>query len=246
MLIALLTDLHANREAVDACLADAERCHVDRYVLLGDYVGYGADPAWVVAAVRRLVEAGAMAVQGNHDAAIGDSDDRMNPSAQMAIAWTRAQLDDADQAFLSQLPLTLHEADRLYVHGDASAPARWRYIMDTQDAARSLAGDPARVILCGHVHVPAIYCLGHRGQTSLFEPDSAVAVPLMRQRRWQVVLGSVGQPRDGDPAASYAIYDDVADTITFRRVPYDVETAAAKIRAAGLPDNLAARLLRGR
>lgn len=241
-----MSDIHANREAFAACLAHAQALRPDRYVLLGDYVGYGADPAWVVDAVRGLVEAGAVALRGNHDAAIADGTTHMNENAATAIDWTRGRLDAGASAFLAGLPMTVEEDGRLYVHGDGSAPARWRYVEDAAGAWRSLGATSAPLTFVGHVHVPAIYGLTATNKVTSFRPTPGAPVPLLRQRRWLVVLGSVGQPRDRDPAASYAVLDTARAEIVFHRVPYDVAGAAARIRAAGLPEALADRLFLGR
>jgi diadenosine tetraphosphatase ApaH/serine/threonine PP2A family protein phosphatase len=125
-------------------------------------------------------------------------------------------------------------------------PARWNYIRDAEDARRSLDAVPSRIVLCGHVHVPALYGLTAAAKLVSFRPVTAVPVPLTRPRRWLAVLGAVGQPRDGDPAAAYAMLDTAANEIATIRVPYDIAAAAAKIAAAGLPDALATRLFRGR
>ena len=121
MLIALLADIHANREAMSACLADAENAAVDRYVILGDLVGYGADPGWVVDRVAEMAEAGAVVLRGNHDASVIDPSEGMVAEAQVAINWTRSVLDDAQKALLAKLPLTVEEGDRLFVHASACA-----------------------------------------------------------------------------------------------------------------------------
>lgn len=245
MLIALLTDIHANREALSVCLAHAEQQRVDRYILLGDYVGYGADPAWVLEQVMQLVQQGAVALLGNHDEAVVGSAERMNMQARIAIEWTRGMLGDRHRQFLSALPLTHEENDRLFVHASAAEPRAWTYVSDRHAAASSLKATPARQTYCGHVHVPALYHLSAAGKLLDSTPVTGVGMPLTRQRRWLSVLGSVGQPRDGNPAACYAILDDQADVLTYMRIPYDVAGAARKIRAAGLPDFLAARLEQG-
>ena len=125
MLIALFTDIHANREAFEACLAHVGRYPVDRFVFLGDSVGYGADPGFVVDTVRGFVERGAIALLGNHDSAATGTRERMNDEAALAIEWTRAQLDDSQRGFLAGLPLVAEEDDRLYVHASAAEPAHW-------------------------------------------------------------------------------------------------------------------------
>ena len=245
MLIALLADVHANREALEGCLAHARARRAGRFVFLGDHVGYGADPEWAVDTIRDHVSAGAVALLGNHDAAVGDGAGSMNAAAQAAIDWTRGRLDTAQRAFLAGLPLTFEDEDRLFVHAEATAPGKWRYVTAPEDASRSMRATHHRLTFCGHVHRPAIYSLSAVLKLTTFRPVTGVAVPLLSQRRWLTVLGSVGQPRDGNPAASYAMLDTSRSEITFFRVPYDVEATAAKIRAAGLPDTLAERLRSG-
>jgi diadenosine tetraphosphatase ApaH/serine/threonine PP2A family protein phosphatase len=246
MLIALLADIHANREALTACLGHARAGGADRFVFLGDYVGYGADPEYAVECVADHVAEGAGAVLGNHDCAIFTPDAGMNAVARVAIEWSRTRLGHEARAFLKCLPLSINEHDRLYVHAEASAPARWNYVQDGEDAAISLNAAAARLVVCGHVHVPALYGMSETGKLVGFRPVAGAAIPLLRQRRWLAVLGSVGQSRDGNPAASYALLNLASDEMTFERVPYDVERAAAKILAAGLPDVLAQRLRMGR
>ena len=246
MLLALFADVHANRQAFAACLEAARGRGAERFILLGDFVGYGADPEWSVDTVMRLVEEGALAVRGNHDNAIGTPSETMNEAAQAAIDWTRGRLGATQRAFLASLPLTREEDDRLYVHSEASNPARWRYVQSTADAARSIAATTALVTFCGHIHRPALYSMSATAKMTSFVPTSGVGVQLLTGRRWLAVLGSVGQPRDGNPAACFATYDTEKREITYCRVPYDVETAASRIRANGLPLWLADRLLQGR
>ena len=246
MLIALFTDIHANKEAFEACLAHARRHAIDRMVFLGDYVGYGADPGFSVDTVRAFVERGAIALLGNHDSAVTGTTQRMNDEAAIAIDWTRKQLDAGQVSFLAGLPFTAEEDDRLYVHASAADPPRWDYVVDAPSAARSLTATEASITFCGHVHVPALFHLTAAGKVAGFDPVADVALPLTPQRRWIAVIGAVGQPRDRNPAACYALYDDSARTLTYVRVPYDVETAQRKIRDAGLPSFLSARLAWGR
>ena len=245
MRIALMTDVHGNREAFAACLDHAAQNNVDRYVFLGDFVGYGADPGWVIDIVRPHVERGAIALLGNHDAAALTGDHDMNEVAAEAIAWTRTQLDDGQRAFLSGLPLFIAEQDRLYVHASAYEPDRWHYVTNPYAAADSLKATQAHATFCGHTHVPALFHMSGSGKAARFDPLARVDIPLNAQRRWLAVIGSVGQPRDRDPAACYAVLDDARDTLTYVRVPYDIERAARKIEAAGLPPVLAARLFEG-
>ena len=246
MRVALFADIHGNREAFEACLDHADRMGADRQVFLGDLVGYGADPQWVVDTVMASVARGAQALLGNHDAAVKVGSSGMNGNAAMAIAWTRSVLNAEAKAFLASLPLEIEDEDRLYVHADASAPQRWNYVLDSEIARKSLEATHAQVTICGHVHTPCHYGITATAKITRFTPVPAVAVPLTRPRQWLAVLGAVGQPRDGNPAACYGLLDTAARTLSWMRVPYDIKTAAGKIRAAGLPDSLAMRLFEGR
>lgn len=246
MRIGLLADLHANREAVEACFDALRAAGCGRYVFLGDYVGYGADPAWVVDFVRGHVDDGAVAVLGNHDeaAAGARAGEAMHAQAEAAIAWTAGQLDHAQRSFLAGLPLQVREGDRLYVHANAWAPQAWAYVGNALAAARSMAAGDAHLSVCGHVHEPALYH-AYEGTAHHFAPKPGVPIPLSGTRRWLAIAGSCGQPRDRNPAAACAWFDDDHATLAFLRVPYDHERAAAKIRAAGLPEAFAERLLAG-
>jgi diadenosine tetraphosphatase ApaH/serine/threonine PP2A family protein phosphatase len=246
VLLAVFADIHANRQAFAACLEFARAHGAERIICLGDYVGYGADPEWTVETVMGLVDKGALAIRGNHDSAIGTPSETMNAEAQAAIEWTRGRLSAPQRHFLAELPLTLNEDDRLYVHSEASSPAKWRYVQTTADAGRSLLATAAHVTFCGHIHRPALYSISVTGKMTSFVPTSGVTVRLLQGRRWLTVLGSVGQPRDGDPAASFAMFDTTSREITYCRVPYDVDAAAKRIRENGLPHWLADRLSVGR
>jgi diadenosine tetraphosphatase ApaH/serine/threonine PP2A family protein phosphatase len=252
MLIALMADIHANREALEACLSHADARGVERTLFLGDYVGYGADPEWVIGAVRERVAGGGVALLGNHDAAVGGRAESMDSQARAAIEWTQGQLGPADRKFLSELPPRLEEDGRLFVHADAVSPRSWTYVADTNDARRSMRATTCRITFCGHVHKPMLYSMSEiwdsvseMWKLVTFRPVAGASVPLASHRRWLAVLGSVGQPRDGNPAASYAVFDTTRSELTYFRVPYDVDAAAAKILAAGLPGWLAERLRKG-
>jgi diadenosine tetraphosphatase ApaH/serine/threonine PP2A family protein phosphatase len=246
MLIALFSDIHGNKEAFAACLADAKARGADQYVFLGDYVGYGAEPEWVVETLDTYLANRAIAVVGNHDRAISDPSLSMNATARAAIDWTRQILSAKARTLLDRLPLSVEDQGRLFVHADAAQPGRWNYIVDSETAWSSLDATKAQITFCGHVHVPAVYGVTATAKLARFMPVPGVGIPLLRQRRWLCVLGSVGQPRDGNPAACYGLFNTETSEMSYLRVPYDVEGAAARIRAAGLPDSLADRLLRGR
>ncbi len=244
-MIALLADIHGNREALSACLADAARRQAERYIFLGDLVGYGADPGWVVDCAMDHAGRGAIIIRGNHDDAAAGAAVSMNETAAAAIDWTRMQLSVTQRDFLAALPLSAEDNGRLYVHASADAPDEWHYILSANAARRAFNATPAQQIFCGHVHVPALYYLSRAGSVAEFVPTAGVAIPLLTGRRWLAVLGAIGQPRDRNPAACYALIDEARDTLTYLRVPYDVTSAARKIREAGLPPVLAARLEQG-
>ena len=246
MLIAIFTDIHGNREALEACLLDAKSRGAAKYAFLGDYVGYGADPQWVLDKIKPYLDQGAVAVLGNHDQAIFDGSVAMNPTAKAAIDWTRQNLNSDAKNLLQSLPFSAEQDGRLYVHAEGSNPSRWNYVTDAETAWTSINATKASVTFCGHVHIPAVYGITATSKLAKFVPFPNVPVPLLRHRRWLCVLGSVGQPRDGIPAACYGVFDTGTCEITYVRVPYDVETAADKIRAAGLPESLALRLFKGR
>ncbi|WP_298878454.1 metallophosphoesterase family protein [uncultured Bradyrhizobium sp.] len=246
MLLAVFSDIHGNRQAFEACLKVARAKGAERFILLGDFVGYGADPEWVVDTAMDLVSRGAVAVRGNHDEAVNTTTESMNNEAQIAIEWTRGRLDAAQRRFLAELPMLVEDSDRLFVHAEASSPKRWHYVRSTTDAAKSLIATPAHVTFCGHIHRPALYSMSVTAKMTSFVPKTHVPVQLLRGRQWLAVLGSVGQPRDGDPSASFVLFDTVSCQVTYCRVPYDIASAANKILENGLPPWLADRLTQGR
>lgn len=248
MRIALLSDIHANRQAFEACLAAADAIGAQEFVVLGDIVGYGADPAWCVEQVQRLQDRGAVVIQGNHDAAVAAAGPElsMQSTAGQAVNWTRTQLDEAQRQWLGSLPLERTDEDRYYVHADASAPARWLYVEDQDDARTHFSACTARLSFCGHVHRPALYSqIPGDTRINRFAPSTDYPLPLLPRRNWLTVLGSVGQPRDGDPGAAWCLLDTTRDELRFLRTPYDIDAAMAAIRAVGLPDSLAQRLAQG-
>lgn len=243
-----MTDLHGNLEAFEACIADANAAGATRYAILGDLVGYGADPGAVVRRARSLLGRDGICVKGNHDAAAAGDEEAlaaMNHDAAAAIHWTRRVLPDADRVWLDSLPMTHLEGDALFVHADARRPELWGYIKGAGEAERALRACDARIVLCGHVHATTLYQMQAMRPPAPFHPAHGQPVPLISSRSWLAVIGAVGQPRDGDPRAAYALLDAPGMSLTLRRVPYDIERAAAKIRAAGLPARLADRLHHG-
>lgn len=246
MLLALFSDIHGNREGFDACLADARKRGAERFVFLGDLVGYGADPAYVIDRVAQLEAEGALVVKGNHDAAISAPFVSMNQYARAAIEWTRNELNEAQKAFLADLPLTAELGEMLFVHSEAYDPEGWIYVTRAFEAHRSMCATGKRITVSGHVHSPHLYHMTSEKTASGIVPSSGVAMQLAESAKWHAILGSVGQPRDSIPAAAYGLYDDRSRLFTFQRVSYDIERAAHKIKAAGLPALLSARLFIGR
>jgi diadenosine tetraphosphatase ApaH/serine/threonine PP2A family protein phosphatase len=245
LVIALLADIHSNQEALEACLKHAGESGAERYAFLGDLVGYGADPQGVVDAISRYAAQGAVVVKGNHDQALEKRDSYMNEAAQAAIDWTHRALSEDGKAFLASLPLCLREGPMCFVHASAASPARWEYVDSPAAARRSVDGAQTAYTLSGHVHDQVLYFQGREGKMTAFRPVPGSPVPVRSHRRWLALVGSVGQPRDGNPAAAYALFDPHAEQITFHRVPYDNLAAARRIRQAGLPGLLAYRVEKG-
>jgi diadenosine tetraphosphatase ApaH/serine/threonine PP2A family protein phosphatase len=246
MKLALLADLHANLEGVQACLEHAREQGASQHAFIGDLVGYGGDPVAVIELVRAQVARGAVVVRGNHDAAVSAvGADTMNKAAEAAVDWTRGQLGPEQRAFLEGLPLTARLDDLFFVHASADKPADWTYVSDPLRAEQSLQAARSTYVFSGHVHEQALYYMGAGGRPIHFRPEPGVEIPVPARRRWLAVVGSAGQPRDGRTAAAYALFDTERRTLAFHRVPYQWSRAAAKIRAAGLPEALARRLERG-
>jgi len=242
LLIALLSDIHANLEALDACLHHARQRGVGRYAFLGDFVGYGADAAGVIDTVERFAGDGAIALKGNHDQAVEKAAGYFNDAARASLAWARETLNAGQKRFLADLPLMIRDGDTCYVHASAAFPQRWDYVDSPAAAKRCADAAEVNYTFCGHVHDQTLYFEGASGRMKEFRPVAGVPIPVRGHRRWVAIVGSVGQPRDRNPAAAYALFDSELRQMTFHRVGYDAAAAAAKIRNAGLPGSLAARV----
>jgi len=240
----IFSDVHGNLTALDAVLADAERRGGDAFLCLGDVVGYGPDPNECVARVRAL---GADAVAGNHDrAAVGDVDlDTFSPLARTAIEWTQHVLAPDARAWLASLPPRLCSDGRLAVHGSPRDPIS-EYIFDLPTALANFAACAFARCFVGHTHVPGMFALAPDGRITSSGLPAGTPVPLQADARYIVNVGSVGQPRDGDPRAAYLLLDSDAQTITLERVAYSAAFTQAKMAACGLPRALAERLGLGR
>jgi len=250
MRLALLSDIHSNLQALDACLAHARQQGAQRFVFIGDLVGYGADPCAVVDRIMLLTEEGAIVLQGNHDAMAVSPPAKVQTVGDSSALWTHSQLSQAQRDWLSGLPLTVQQDAVLFVHASADAPELWRYVYDARAATASLDAalewPGVRYVFGGHVHMQSLYYRGAGGNLMRFEPQPGIAVPVPKHRQWLGTIGSVGQPRDGNPDAMYALMDTDLARLTFHRVPYDHPAAAAAIRRTSLPEFFAHRLERGR
>ena len=242
MRIAVISDVHGNLHALDAVLADAGP--VDAVWHLGDVVGYGPDPD---AVVERLTSIGAVGVRGNHDAAAcgGAEIDWFNPDARSAMEWTREVISSRTRSWLADLPERRETDGFTLVHGSGRDPI-WEYVTSSTAAQASLGAMDTTHGINGHTHIPVAYLvMGDRvGRLGPARGATNEAVAL-GGGRLLLNPGSVGQPRDGDPRASYLILDTEAGSATWHRVAYDIAAVGAAMRAAGLPRRLAERLQHG-
>ena len=242
----VLSDIHANLEALETVLADPRAASCDRVLVLGDLVGYGADPNRVVDRVRGLEPAAV--IRGNHDKAACGLDDgsSFNHVARFAAAWTGQTLTPENRQYLRDLPAGPRIVDERVEICHGTPFDEDHYVFDAEDALRALDAARRPICLFGHTHLPVVFfrTSSEIGGRVPEEPDHGVEIS--EERSLLVNVGSVGQPRDGDPRAGYAVYDDAAPALTLYRVPYPVEIAQRKIVAAGLPHALANRLAIGR
>lgn len=245
--VALLSDIHANIEALEACMAHARKNGATEFAFLGDLVGYGPDPCAVLDRLSELADQGAPVLLGNHDeAAVEGPPAGMSEMGRQGIEWTQPRLAQRHRDFIRSLPLVHRMGDTLLVHASASEPGAWKYLNHEDDAAESLAATDATQTFVGHVHYQRLFYQGSDGRTRVFHPTPAADISLSDHRRWVATIGSVGQPRDHNTAAAYAIFDPRLRTLTFCRVPYDWRRTVFKICSLGLPPALAQRLSEGR
>ncbi len=240
MRYAVIADIHGNLEALQVVLADIKEQKCTHVVCLGDVVGYGANPKECLDIIRGM---NIPVVKGNHDEYIGVdvNPDGFNDAAAEAVTWSRAQLTEDDRKWLRELKYFRLVANFSIVHATLDAPQRWGYVFEKLEAAASFTYQNTQVCFFGHTHVPVAFIrdTGVRGGTySKFRVEAG--------KKYFVNVGSVGQPRDGNPKSAYVIYDLVQQTIELRRLDYPIAEAQRKIRAAGLPERLAERLASGK
>lgn len=244
MKIALISDVHANLEALTACHRHAQELGVAGYVGLGDFVNYGAEPNACLDLLRTLPEF--IAVLGNHDASMfRDLKFPTQVAVRQAADWTRAQLSDDNIGFLKALPMIAQRYTCAFVHASAQDPDAWTYVTNVETALASIEASPCAITFIGHTHVPTLW-YETNGAVRELTPTEGVSIPLRARGRYLIGVGSVGQPRDGSSASCYAIFDTKRRELTFHRVPYDYAQTAKKILAAGLPSAFADRLAWGK
>ena len=236
----ILSDIHGNLDAFEAVLEALKRENVDQLLCLGDIVGYGAQPSECTMLVRDLCS---HAVAGNHDYAVLDriGIQYFNVYAQESTLWTRDQLKPEDRSYLEGLPLVEHFDTFSIVHSTLYSPELFDYIQTSYDAFLSMEVLPGRVCFLGHSHVPITFV-----QKEVISYSLEKEILVTEDSKVIVNVGSVGQPRDSNPRASFAVYDDDEGWVAIRRVRYDVDQASRKIREAGLPAVLGERLRHGR
>lgn len=240
MRYAILSDIHGNLDALKSVLTALETQRIDSYVCLGDIVGYGPQPSECLHEIQKY---SSVIVAGNHDLAACDKINiaAFNALAKEAILWTRSKLNDAELLYLSSLPLQERFESCHFVHGTLYAPELFDYVQSSYDAHLSMARMEAPVCFVGHSHVPVTFVQGDSITYSL-----NTTYRIEQDKKAIVNVGSVGQPRDKDPRACYAVYDVEALTVSIRRVTYDIDSVVAKVREAGLPGSLGERLRLGR
>jgi diadenosine tetraphosphatase ApaH/serine/threonine PP2A family protein phosphatase len=235
--IAVLSDIHGNLEALEAVLADADRSGADTLYSLGDIVGYGPSPAACVELVRRRA---AVSLTGNHDAAVVGLTplDEFNEFARWAVMWTMSHLEPEQMKYLRSLPYVHRKPEFVLVHASPVEPERWHYIHGMADVDECFAAFKERLCFVGHSHRPGVYAIGEEGRVE----RHGAGERLLPGLRYLTNVGSVGQPRDRDPRASYVVYDSSGEHIEVRRVVYPVAKTQERMRAAGIPAFLIDRL----
>ena len=240
MKYAILGDIHANLEALETVMADAEENNCTHYLSIGDIIGYNSNPVECLETIRGL---NCPVVKGNHDFYGSNDDDLVgfHPIAAEVIGWTRRQLSDEQRQWLKDLPYSRRVETFTIVHSTLDNPDRWGYVLDRSDADANFNYQTTSVCFYGHTHIPIAFEKGDEIRSGLYSK-----IKIKMGRKYFINVGSVGQPRDGDPRAAYVIYDMDNNVIELRRLDYDIKKTQQKIQDAGLPNRVAARLATGR
>lgn len=246
MRIAIFSDIHGNLEALEAFIINAAGRKVDHYFCLGDIVGYGANPNDCFDRLEGLQHL--RILLGNHDACAiyKGSPYEMSPNASKAILWTIEQLSRRHTNRIKGLDELIQLEDMVFCHANPFNPTGWRYVITWFDAMRAFLASRGRLIFVGHTHRPKLMAQKASCKIKMVDPLEGDSIELNRACRYIINCGSIGQPRDGNPKAGYIIFDTQDQNVEFVRFAYDVEGAARRIRAAGLPHHLADRLFSGR
>ena len=240
-LIAILGDIHANIDALETVLADCREQGVTEYLCTGDIVGYNACPRECLSIIRDM---GCPVVKGNHDHYVAAEDldlSDFNPAAAAVVQWTREQLSGEEVQWLRDLPFAVTEKGVTLVHSTMDRPETFGYVFDHRQAETNFIRQKTPICFHGHTHCPMIY---EKQMTGVFRIDPQ-DMSLKPGRKYFINVGSVGQPRDGDPRATYVLYDPMSRRLVYRRLVYDIAAAQARVRAAGLPERLTVRLAVG-
>ncbi|MFA5114494.1 MAG: metallophosphoesterase family protein [Candidatus Omnitrophota bacterium] len=242
MRYAIIGDIHANLEALNAVTNDISGEGADRCFCVGDVVGYASNPWECIDRIKALAE---VTVAGNHDwAAAGRlASSYFNLQARQAISWTAGHLESAELDFLSSLELVYRDEDFTLVHGTLDMPEKFNYMTDVLSSRESFSCLRNNICFLGHSHLPAVFI---QNSDKEVKQDKAGCIVLEKGKKYIINVGSVGQPRDGDPRSCYCLYDSAKKEVRFRRVDYNVPAARKKIIEAGLPRFLGDRLLTGK
>lgn len=242
MKLALISDIHANLEALTAVLAHCDEEGAERIICLGDVIGYGANPVECLDLVAQRCE---VTLMGNHEyAALGlVSTQSYNEVARATTEWTREMLDQSLLESLADLPLDYEDGSLYFVHASPFEPDRWHYIVSPESALLGFQHFDRHLCFLGHSHVPMVFEENPSGLPYCYPAESFV---IKKEKRYLVNVGSVGQPRDNDPRASYAIVDTDAQEVLFHRVAYDISLTQQRMAQAELPEPLISRLAVGR
>jgi predicted phosphodiesterase len=234
MRYAIVSDIHANMQAWTAVLRDIARNRIDAIICLGDVVGYGPNPLEVLQSVQRQVDT---LLLGNHDAALCGALDtaQFNTRARAALDWTRRVLPDQAHEFLSASLLEYVGYGFRCAHGEFSAPADFRYIINPAEALPSWQATTEPLLFVGHTHLPGIFLIGASGTPHLIAPQDFM---IETGKRYLINVGSVGFPRDDDTRSCYVIYDTAEQSIIWRRIPFDIAAYRQALTDAGLPPTL--------
>lgn len=241
MRYAIFSDIHSNLEALEAVLEAYQKEHIDKYLCIGDVVGYGANPNECIEKVKEIA---IITLAGNHDWAAVDlfPIDDFNPVAQEAIFWTKEHLGENGKTFIRALKLIYVIETFVLVHGSLDNPQNFNYLTNIYDCTTSFQLLKSNVCFVGHTHVPVIFVQDKQGNPHYQDVDSLKIEP---QNKYIINVGSVGQPRDSIPQATYCIFDTENQQVQIKRIKYDVFKARRKIIEAGLPSFLGDRLLTG-